>query len=591
MTAPCGCSGLRPRLASWGGFGALALWAAVAAWAAAGEAPPEGIRSLRDAGWACLDRGDTEGALDAAARMLQLQPGCRDALLLEDRAHQARLAPAPTADPSARRLATSIVDDVRREMPPRAKATPDRLETLIPAGRIEPLRLGQPVTIDLVETPLAEAVRRLSAAAGFPIRLAPDAAQASARITLHSANMPLAVALGWVGRLSGLHYVLRDGAAVFTGRPGDTGDVTCQTYDLHNLVAPPRKRAAADLDALGNGWARYIRATVAPGSWAEQDPESVLQERNSNSIAYRGGRLVVVHSPDVQKQVADLIEMFRHERNLQVHLQARFIFLTNASLDELHIDFAYDNLRGTNGRVLGTVTNQDQVPNLSRFAGFDTTDGSGTPAGLNLTLAHMGDTSLQAFITAVRKKQQGVTLSAPRITCLNTERANLQVLVNHNYIQSVSGDNVPTIGNIPEGMIFDVQPFVSADRRYITVTLQPQQRELVSLVDFHFLTNTNVTQTVGTNTGIATLAPFEVHIQIPTTRLRSTATTVTIPNGGTALVAGFAQIEENSGVATVPFLETIPVLSQVFRSHDRNEGRSNMLILLSAETSPDIFAE
>ncbi len=475
-------------------------------------------------------------------------------------------------------------------------------------------KLKQTVTVEFRETPLPEAVRQLRSLGNVNIVLDPRAADQAPPVTMRFTRKPIDAVLHWVARFGRLEYCLRDGAVLLTSHDGVLQEPIEKVYDVsHFLHEPddadpqvfvgPREpgaphqaaaRRAPEIapDTLGEGWVDFIRTTVAAGTWDTQN--FVLgkePEKSPFTITYRNGRIVVVHTPEVHEQIEELLNNFRRSRNLQVHVQARFIFLTRASLERLNIGFTYDNLKGTNGRVMSTFDAQDQVPNLSRFAGFDTTDGSGTPAGLNLTIAHMGNTSLQAFIAAVLKNQTGTVLQAPRLTMFNTQRANLQVLVNHNYIQSVSGDNVPTIGNIPEGMIFDVQPFVSADRRYITLTLQPQQRELVSLVDFHFLTNTNVTQTVGTNTGIATLAPFEVHIQIPTTRLRSVGTTVTIPNGGTLLVAGFAEIEENSGVGTIPFIETIPILSQVFRGWDRNEGRRDLIVLVSAQTVPEIFEE
>ena len=613
--APCGCPRLRPGLAAWGWFGALALWAAVAAWA--GDGPPErgGLRALRDAGWACLDRGDTEGALRAAARMLQIQPGCDDALLLEGRAHLARLAAAPTGETP---IASSFSDQVRREGAPSAKTASDRLDGLIRAAGAAHDRqfpLDQPISVNLVETPLPEAVRRLSEAAGLPIRLAPDAATSTAPITLRGTNLPLDAALRWVERLSGLHYVLRDHAVVFTARPGEAGEIVRQTYDLQGLMPPP-KGAAPRPDASGDGWARYIRATVAPGTWAETDQEAesgphlrggplrrdvalnalfangvrstehgvaaVLQERNLNAIAYRGGRLVVVHTPEVQQQVADLLDMFRRERNLLVHIQCRFLILSHAFLSSLGVDYTFDSLLGPtdHSRTVFSVTNNTQLGASTRIT--DVT----ASGGLSLTYNILNQHSLSALLTAVIKKREGTVLQAPRITCLNTQRAILQVVINHNYIRRVTGDDQPEIGNIPEGMIFDVQPFVSADRRYITLNLQPQQRVLLSLVDYTFLTRTS--QTTGT---ISVLAPSGVTIQVPTTQLRSVGTTVTVPNGGTLLVAGFAEVESASAVATLPGVENVPFLRYILRRADEIQGRRSLVILVTAQTVPDTFAE
>ncbi|NQT89441.1 hypothetical protein HQ560_21915, partial [bacterium] len=179
-------------------------------------------------------------------------------------------------------------------------------------------------------------------------------------------------------------------------------------------------------------------------------------------------------------------------------------------------------------------------------------------------------------------------LQAPRLTCFNTQRANVQVLTNHNYVRRVSTDNEPEIGNIPEGIVFDVQPFVSADRRYITLVLQPQMRDLVELVEFQYSTEP---QTVDQGNNFSLSVWQESYIQIPTTRLRSIGTTVTVPNGGTLLLGGFTEVEEVAGSSNVPFLEGIPIIRTILRGWKRNEGRRSLIMLVSAQTVADVFEE
>jgi len=163
----------------------------------------------------------------------------------------------------------------------------------------------------------------------------------------------------------------------------------------------------------------------------------------------------------------------------------------------------------------------------------------------------------------------------------------MQVLVNYNYVRRVTTDDEPEIGNVPEGIIFDVQPFVSADRRYITLILQPQMRELVELATYHYSTEVDVIDQGDVSVGILQ----ESYVQLPTTRLRSLGTTVTTPNGGTLLIGGFAEAEERYALAGVPFVEAIPCLGRLLRSWDKAEGRRSLIMLVTAETVPHIFEE
>jgi type II secretory pathway component GspD/PulD (secretin) len=67
------------------------------------------------------------------------------------------------------------------------------------------------------------------------------------------------------------------------------------------------------------------------------------------------------------------------------------------------------------------------------------------------------------------------------------------------------------------------------------------------------------------------------------------ATTVIVPNGGTLLVGGLAEAEENRGVASVPFLSDLPAVGHLLRGWDRSEGRRTLVILVTAQIVPDVF--
>ena len=83
----------------------------------------------------------------------------------------------------------------------------------------------------------------------------------------------------------------------------------------------------------------------------------------------------------------------------------------------------------------------------------------------------------------------------------------------------------------------------------------------------------------------------ERFIQIPTVELKSIATTVTIPDGGTVLAGGLAKADETSGMATVPLVSGIPLLRYIFREWTDAERRTSMVILVTAHIVKDIFED
>jgi general secretion pathway protein D len=219
-----------------------------------------------------------------------------------------------------------------------------------------------------------------------------------------------------------------------------------------------------------------------------------------------------------------------------------------------------------------------QVSSLTQFGAY------APSGGLGVRYSLLDDNSLVLLLKAVMNESKGTVLEAPRLTCYNTQRANIQVLRNRNYVRRVSSDFTPEIGNIPEGTIFDIQPFVSADRRYITLVCQPQMRTFVSFTAFTYGIQT--VQVSDTDTLDLTMT-----LQLPTSTLRSIGTTVTVPNGGTIVMGGFTVVEEGSGIASAPLLEGIPLLRYLFRGRDIIEGRRSLIMLITAETVEDIFEE
>jgi type II secretory pathway component GspD/PulD (secretin) len=583
------------------------------------------VRALREKGWKAIDAGDSEAALAAADDMLRLAPDNKDALALRDEARSARLGKESLQGQSAERRSRTnqVMAEIERELKPLKPAEIVRSgkgkEGKAPLQE-QPMesweselraKLAQPIAIEFQETPLPEAVKQLAAISGINIVIDPKCSDKAAAVTIPRTQMPLGSLLRWVARFGGMDYCLRDGAILITSPGGSLDGPITRVYDVASLVTPPNEgqplafqgpiepiphptqptqQPKPDPEVVGQGWADYIRATIATKTW-ERSSEDVAQEKAQYTIAYRNGRIVVVHTPEVHKQIEELLNEFRKARNLQVHVMARFIEISKEYLDSIDTSLTYDSHSAGDATVNperyrgeATVSNITGIGTLSpRFANFTRS------RGLSLSYQYLGKEAVSALLEAVLQERKGTLLDAPRLTCFNTQRANLQVLRNFNYVRRVTTDAEPEIGNIPEGIIFDVQPFVSADRRYITLVLQPQMRLLIG-TPLRFQYSTEVETVIAPGGGGIALIQHNF-IEIPTTSLRSMGTTVTVPNGGTLLLGGFTEVEEVSGTAGVPFLEGIPLLRYLIRGWDRAEGRRSLIMLVTAQTVPDIFEE
>ena len=575
---------------------------------ARGRDQAEGILALRSQGMKCLETKDYDKALAIAEDMLRAAPGHPEALALREKVKQATSASLGSRAKSRERreAEASMMAEIEREMePPKPNVVlakdPNRAKARAFTGPLERWelelrsKLTTPVTMEFRETPLAQAIEQLASVSGVNIVLDPDVAATQATVSIPRAKMPLESMLKWVARFGNLQYCLRDGAVFLTGRSGTLDTPVTKMYDVATLLSPPTTAepmkgpgpiepgprpwqvvdaTSPDPEPIGRGWADFIRSSIAPQTW-----DQTLQQKMPYTIQYRNGRIVVVHVPEVQRQVEALLNDFRKSRTLQVHMLGRFITVEKKFLDSLNFSFSFGSgTAGTGDTLNSSMSPLTGVPSLAEF------DNYSPSGGLGLRYSVVGDDSLVMLLRAVMHEGKGTVLEAPRLTCYNTQRANIQVLRNRNYIRRVSSDYVPEIGNIPEGTIFDIQPFVSADRRNITLVCQPQMRTFVG-----FTTVTYARQIVEAAEGVFTY--IDMSVQVPTTTLRSIGTTVTVPNGGTIIMGGFTNVQEYTGVATSPFIEGIPLLRTILRGRDHVEGRRTLIMLITAETVDDIFEE
>jgi len=201
--------------------------------------------------------------------------------------------------------------------------------------------------------------------------------------------------------------------------------------------------------------------------------------------------------------------------------------------------------------------------------------------GLGLQYQWIGEQALQMVLRAVHKQQKATVVQAPRITVFNTQRSHIMVLTQIAYVRDVDPQIAtlaaaydPVVGTLTQGVVLDVRPIVSNDRKYVTLELRPSLAELQAL------------RTVNINTG-AVVDPnvnqTNPVVQLPWLVLQKAETTVTVPDRGTLMISGFKDILMNDMHSGVPFLEHIPVLSFFTTRKGKANERRRLMILVTPE--------
>jgi general secretion pathway protein D len=152
------------------------------------------------------------------------------------------------------------------------------------------------------------------------------------------------------------------------------------------------------------------------------------------------------------------------------------------------------------------------------------------------------------------------------------------------------------------GTVLDVQAIASADKKYVTLTLRPTNAQVVEWRRFGPLNTGSFpggTVVAGGNPAAppgggapggapppAQPAPAVADnnpLLIPELTYESVRTSVTIPDGGSLIIAGMTNGESARSHAGIPFLSHIPFLGRLFSTNGRQETEKRTLIIVQAD--------
>ncbi|MBT3199896.1 MAG: hypothetical protein HN350_08260 [Phycisphaerales bacterium] len=351
-----------------------------------------------------------------------------------------------------------------------------------------------------------------------------------------------------------------------------------------------------------------ITETVARDSWREAGGEA-------GAISEMNGQLVITQTIENHDNIIELIGKLREARALEVSIEARFITVASGFLNRVGIDLDfYFNLGSKftppstvttpgGNTMLGAVQNgQGATPLDASLPAFTNTIGAGG-TGVSSLLGAAGAAAAPAFsfggqflddvqvsflLEATQAHDMTRILVAPRITLFNGQRAYISLSTEETYI-SGTDSQVGSSGGIgsssgvaqdvetdtvTSGTVLDVEATVSADRRYVTMTIRPQ----VSTSDLTNQVNINPNATVDPITGVATQAP--IMITLPTITTRDLQTTVSVPDGGTLLLGGQKESITVQRELGVPVLSKVPFLRRLFTNTGDTRDESTLMIMV-----------
>ncbi len=235
----------------------------------------------------------------------------------------------------------------------------------------------------------------------------------------------------------------------------------------------------------------------------------------------------------------------------------------------------YSNALGSPTLIQGLTQNFVRSNPLDSVLGLSLQQFPGQGAMIQFRFLQSIQTS--AVLQALRKDQTADQLLAPKLMQFNNQRSHILVAQQRSYIKDydVSGAVFdPVISSFLTGVVLEVRPTVSNDKKYITLELRPGTAVELTAPQIVFITSGGNIAVPG---GLINLP-----IELPNLELRSINTTVTIPDNGTMLFSGLINDRKFDSKAGVPFFSDLPIIGRLFATNQKERVRRNLLVLVNS---------
>ncbi len=347
------------------------------------------------------------------------------------------------------------------------------------------------------------------------------------------------------------------------------------------------------------------------------------------SLVYDGAAIIVNQTPRNIEKIRNILNRYNDVR--QVEIETKFLDVQQGVLDELGVNWSVNGQRlsfvsgnrslasafastsaASEGQIvrlgaptLGVSNNPATPPGSvdigntasgivgNPVSGFDY--GSGANSAFAVATGVVGEFDVTATIRALSRQTGTDLMSAPKVTVLSGNPANIVIAQELRYPQSYGEiqSQVGTSGNggggaagvtitagTPQefttrnvGVELKVTPTVEEDDYSISLDLNPKVTEFEGFVEYGG-------QSVAISGGTTVTMPSGFFQPIFSTR--EVTTKVTVWDGATLVMGGLTREEVRKVNDKIPVLGDIPFFGRAFRSSGETSSKRNLLIFVTA---------
>jgi len=397
----------------------------------------------------------------------------------------------------------------------------------------EKVYTGEPISLNLKDADVKDVIRTFAQLTGLNIAVDP---QVGGSVTVDFNEVPWDQALEIILRQNSLGYVLEGNVM----RVGSIARLAEEANATRRLAEEERLNVPTQTIAFKLSYARAGEVSALLKEIASPRARIIVDTRTN--------QLIISEIPSYLSVMRNLIESV-DIANRQVVIEARIIETSKLFIQQYGFVWGF---RTQLDPSLGTGTGLI-FPNRVDLTGGNFEFGPGNPV-LSFHLSDvLGTFTLDLALNALETEGLVRVISAPRVTTQDNTPAEIQ-----------SGFQIP----------YQTRVNFTTTVAYVDATLRlsvtPQITEAGTVImDIAVQKNEPATGfriEGGAGTPLST---------------RQARTRLMVRDGGTSVIAGIYQTKENNTQTRLPFLHQIPVLGNLFKTHDVNNTHDELLIFIT----------
>ena len=395
---------------------------------------------------------------------------------------------------------------------------------------------GEPISLELKDADIKDVLRMFAKITGLNVVVDPDV---RGSVTVNLENVPWDQCLDIILTINRLDYVVENNVLRVARMETLTAEKRAKAAYLEQFEVTKPMRTITKL--LSYAKAAEVRQVLTSQGF-------ILSSRGTVVIDARTNQLIIRDTVDRIDGILNLIDQL-DTPNPQVMIEARIVETTRTFSRSLGVAWGFTSLGDTEH---GTNTGWQFPYSYDVTGGVDlATPGNGIIA---LTFGDILDSfNLDFTLSAAEANGLAKIVSSPKVVAQNNQRAQIQsgIMI---PIQTVANNTV-TVQYINATLQLNVTPQITAQGT-VLLDINIQKREPLSGINLQS----------GQNAPIST---------------RDAQTSVMVRDGGTTVIGGIYQLNDQDNVNAVPGLSKIPILGALFRNKTISNKHDELLIFIT----------